>query len=102
NSMKQIFARVQSGQLSLDDINENTIDHYVCMHDQENVDLVIRTGGEHRISNFLLWQVAYAEFYFTNVLWPDFDEMVFQNAIDAFSQRERRYGGAESDDELVK
>ncbi|EKT53413.1 polyprenyl diphosphate synthase [Providencia sneebia] len=102
NSMKTIFQQVQNGQLSIDDIDEETIDQHVCMHDQENVDLVIRTGGEHRISNFLLWQVAYAEFYFTNVLWPDFDEKVFQNAIDAFNQRERRYGGAESDDELVK
>ncbi|EOV8086712.1 polyprenyl diphosphate synthase [Providencia rettgeri] len=102
NSVKQVFTKVQSGELSIDDINEESIDNHICMHDQENVDLVIRTGGEHRISNFLLWQVAYAEFYFTNVLWPDFDEMVFQSAVDAFSQRERRYGGAESDDELGK
>ncbi|HDN2509904.1 TPA: isoprenyl transferase [Providencia rettgeri] len=102
NSVKQIFAKVQSGELSIDDISEDSINNSICMHDQENVDLVIRTGGEHRISNFLLWQVAYAEFYFTNVLWPDFDEMVFQDAVDAFSKRERRYGGAESDDELVK
>ncbi|MDR2224687.1 MAG: di-trans,poly-cis-decaprenylcistransferase [Providencia sp.] len=102
NSVKQVFAKVQSGELSIDDINEDAINNSICMHDQECVDLVIRTGGEHRISNFLLWQVAYAEFYFTNVLWPDFDEMVFQDAVDAFSKRERRYGGAESDDELVK
>ncbi|APC13195.1 MULTISPECIES: polyprenyl diphosphate synthase [Providencia] len=102
NSVKQVFSKVQNGELSIDDINEETINSEICMHDQENVDLVIRTGGEHRISNFLLWQVAYAEFYFTNVLWPDFDEMVFQDAVDAFSKRERRYGGAESDDELVK
>ncbi|HGN1707251.1 TPA: polyprenyl diphosphate synthase [Providencia rettgeri] len=102
NSVKQVFAKVQSGEISIDDINEEMIDSQICMHDQENVDLVIRTGGEHRISNFLLWQVAYAEFYFTNVLWPDFDQVVFQNAVDAFSKRERRYGGAESDDELVK
>ncbi len=102
NSVKQVFAKVKSGELSIDDINEESINAHVCMHDQECVDLVIRTGGEHRISNFLLWQVAYAEFYFTNVLWPDFDEMVFQDAVDAFSKRERRYGGAESDDELVK
>lgn len=60
---------IQNGELSIDDINEETINSEICMHDQENVDLVIRTGGEHRISNFLLWQVAYAEFYFTNVLW---------------------------------
>lgn len=102
NSVKQVFAKVQNGELSIDDINEENINDHICMHDQENVDLVIRTGGEHRISNFLLWQVAYAEFYFTNVLWPDFDEMVFQSAVDAFSKRERRYGGAESDDELGK
>ncbi|HHE6470406.1 TPA: polyprenyl diphosphate synthase [Providencia rettgeri] len=102
NSVKKVFAKVQSGELSIDDINEENINNHICMHDQENVDLVIRTGGEHRISNFLLWQVAYAEFYFTNVLWPDFDEMVFQSAVDAFSKRERRYGGAESDDELGK
>ncbi|MGG4608889.1 polyprenyl diphosphate synthase [Providencia sp. Me31A] len=102
NSVKQVFAKVQSGEISIDDINEEMINSQICMHDQENVDLVIRTGGEHRISNFLLWQVAYAEFYFTNVLWPDFDQVVFQNAVDAFSKRERRYGGAESDDELVK
>ncbi|HBO23274.1 MULTISPECIES: polyprenyl diphosphate synthase [unclassified Providencia] len=102
NSVRQIFEKVSNGDIAIDDVNEETINDYVCMNDQENVDLVIRTGGEHRISNFLLWQVAYAEFYFTNVLWPDFDEMVFQDAVDAFSKRERRYGGAESDDELVK
>ena len=102
NSVKQIYEKVSHGEIAIDDVNEDTINNYICMNDQENVDLVIRTGGEHRISNFLLWQVAYAEFYFTNVLWPDFDEMVFQDAVDAFSKRERRYGGAESDDELVK
>ncbi|UDG80658.1 Ditrans,polycis-undecaprenyl-diphosphate synthase ((2E,6E)-farnesyl-diphosphate specific) [Candidatus Hartigia pinicola] len=96
NSMKQIFELIKIGQLSFDDINEETINNYICMHSQKNVDLVIRTGGEHRISNFLLWQVAYAELYFTNILWPDFNEVVFQNAIDAFNQRERRYGGVES------
>ncbi|MNJ04666.1 Ditrans,polycis-undecaprenyl-diphosphate synthase [compost metagenome] len=57
------------------------------------VDLVIRTGGEHRISNFLLWQIAYAELYFTDVLWPDFDENTFEGALTAFAQRERRFGG---------
>ncbi|MTC58974.1 di-trans,poly-cis-decaprenylcistransferase [Providencia rustigianii] len=102
NSVKQVYGKVSRGELSIDDVDECAISQHICMNDQENVDLVIRTGGEHRISNFLLWQVAYAEFYFTNVLWPDFDETVFQSAVDAFSQRERRYGGAESDDELVK
>ena len=102
NCVRQIYEKVNNGELSIEEVDEETINNSICMHDQEDVDLVIRTGGEHRISNFLLWQVAYAEFYFTNVLWPDFDEMVFQDAVDAFSQRERRYGGAESDDELVK
>ncbi|SUI48588.1 Undecaprenyl pyrophosphate synthase [Serratia marcescens] len=63
------------------------------MSDLAPVDLVIRTGGEHRISNFLLWQIAYAELYFTDVLWPDFDELVFEGALNAFAQRERRFGG---------
>ena len=65
----------------------------VCMSDLSPVDLVIRTGGEHRISNFLLWQIAYAELYFTDVLWPDVDELVFEGALNAFAQRERRFGG---------
>ena len=57
------------------------------------VDLVIRTGGEKRISNFLLWQIAYSELYFTDVLWPDFNEECFQKAINSFKSRERRFGG---------
>ncbi|MDK7188324.1 undecaprenyl diphosphate synthase family protein, partial [Facklamia hominis] len=59
------------------------------------VDLVIRTGGEHRISNFLLWQIAYAELYFTDVLWPDFAEQDFEGALHALVNRERRFGGTE-------
>ena len=57
-----------------------------------DVDLMIRTGGDHRISNFLLWQAAYAELYFTPVLWPDFDDVVFSEAIASFASRERRFG----------
>ncbi|WP_460924219.1 undecaprenyl diphosphate synthase family protein, partial [Staphylococcus aureus] len=64
-------------------------------HELAPVDLVIRTGGEHRISNFLLWQIAYAELYFTDVLWPDFDEQDFEGALNAFANRERRFGGTE-------
>lgn len=62
---------------------------------QAPVDLLIRTSGEQRISNFLLWQLAYAELYFSPVLWPDFDEAEFANAIASFQLRERRFGGAE-------
>ncbi len=65
------------------------------MNELAPVDLVIRTGGEHRISNFLLWQIAYAELYFTDVLWPDFDEQDFEGALHAFANRERRFGGTE-------
>jgi undecaprenyl diphosphate synthase len=60
--------------------------------------LLIRTGGELRISNFLLWQSAYAELYFSDVLWPDFDQAQFQHAVDAFYQRQRRFGGRLEED----
>ncbi|GLR08754.1 (2E,6E)-farnesyl- diphosphate-specific ditrans,polycis-undecaprenyl-diphosphate synthase [Mixta theicola] len=92
--VKKIAEQVQEGLLRPDQIEETTLSGFLCMHDLAPVDLVIRTGGEHRISNFLLWQIAYAEFYFTDVLWPDFDEQVFEGAMNAFSHRERRFGGA--------
>ncbi|MBE5251203.1 MAG: (2E,6E)-farnesyl-diphosphate-specific ditrans,polycis-undecaprenyl-diphosphate synthase [Enterobacterales bacterium endosymbiont of Blomia tropicalis] len=93
-SVKKVAVQVQEGLLRPDQITEESLTPHLCMQDQAPVDLVIRTGGEHRISNFLLWQIAYAEFYFTDVLWPDFDEHVFKGALNAFSLRERRYGGA--------
>lgn len=92
--VKKLAEQVQEGLLRPDQITEESLAPHLCMQDQAPVDLVIRTGGEHRISNFLLWQIAYAEFYFTDVLWPDFDEHVFEGALNAFSLRERRYGGA--------
>lgn len=94
NSVRHIAEQVQEGVLRPDQITEGTLEQNLCMNDLPVVDLVIRTGGEHRISNFLLWQVAYAEFYFTDVLWPDFDDHVFEGALNAFAHRERRYGGA--------
>ena len=94
HGVRQIAEQVQEGLLRPDQIEETTLSGFLCMHDLAPVDLVIRTGGEHRISNFLLWQIAYAEFYFTDVLWPDFDEQVFEGAMNAFSHRERRFGGA--------
>lgn len=92
--VRQIAELVQHGSLRADQIEEDTLSRRLCMNDLAPVDLVIRTGGEHRISNFLLWQIAYAELYFTHVLWPDFDEQVFEGAMHAFSHRERRFGGA--------
>jgi len=92
--VKKLAEQVQEGLLRPDQITEENLSAHLCMQGLAPVDLVIRTGGEHRISNFLLWQIAYAEFYFTDVLWPDFDEQVFEGALNAFSLRERRYGGA--------
>ena len=92
--VKKLAEQVQEGLLRPDQITEESLTSQLCMHELAPVDLVIRTGGEHRISNFLLWQIAYAEFYFTDVLWPDFDEHVFEGALNAFSLRERRFGGA--------
>jgi undecaprenyl diphosphate synthase len=91
--VKDLAEQVQQGTLCVDQISEELLGERVCMSDLSPVDLVIRTGGEHRISNFLLWQIAYAELYFTDVLWPDFDELVFEGALNAFAQRERRFGG---------
>lgn len=92
---RQIACQVKDGALAVEDINEDCLSQHICLNDLPPVDLVIRTGGEHRISNFLLWQIAYAELYFTEVLWPDFDELVFEGAINAFAQRERRFGGTD-------
>ncbi|MFB6434840.1 MAG: (2E,6E)-farnesyl-diphosphate-specific ditrans,polycis-undecaprenyl-diphosphate synthase [Candidatus Malihini olakiniferum] len=89
---RQLAEQVQEGTLRPDTIDEDSVSRILCLGDQTPVDLVIRTGGEHRISNFLLWQIAYAELYFTDVLWPDFDEHDFEGAMNAFAQRERRFG----------
>lgn len=94
HGVRKIAEQVQEGRISPNQIEEETLNQHLCLNELVPVDLVIRTGGEYRISNFLLWQVAYAEFFFTDVLWPDFDEQVFEGALNAFAQRERRFGGA--------
>ncbi|MEG1439722.1 MAG: (2E,6E)-farnesyl-diphosphate-specific ditrans,polycis-undecaprenyl-diphosphate synthase [Hafnia sp.] len=91
--VKTLAEQVKAGVLQPEDITEDLLSQQVCLHELAPVDLVIRTGGEHRVSNFLLWQIAYSEFYFTDVLWPDFDELTFEGALNAFAQRERRFGG---------
>jgi len=83
---------VQRGSLEAKDINHKKIEENLYTKDIPNVDLLIRTSGEQRISNFLLWQIAYAELYFTDVLWPDFRKEDFLKAIQIYSSRERRYG----------
>lgn len=99
-SFKQIAEKIKANELSPEEITETTVDNFINLSQQPEVDLVIRTGGEHRISNFLLWQIAYAELYFTDILWPDFDETVFEGAINAFAKRERRFGGTTDDAEV--
>jgi undecaprenyl diphosphate synthase len=74
-------------------LTEEDLSHYLSTAGQPELDLLIRTGGESRISNFLLWQAAYAELYFTDTLWPDFDEAELHKAFVWFSARDRRFGG---------
>ena len=89
---KKIAEEVQNGLLSLDEIDEITLGQRTCLAELPALDLLIRTGGDYRISNFLLWQAAYAELFFTDVLWPDFNEAEFEKAINCFDLRERRFG----------
>jgi len=92
NAAKQLASQVQNNEITLNDINEESLHEHTCLAKLPALDLLIRTGGDYRISNFLLWQTAYAELYFTEVLWPDFNEKQFEKAIDVFEQRERRFG----------
>jgi undecaprenyl diphosphate synthase len=89
---KQLAKQVERGELCADDIDENALSQYISMNEQAPLDLLIRTGGDLRISNFLLWQAAYAELYFTETLWPDFNEQAFADAIACYVSRERRFG----------
>ncbi|WP_226960711.1 isoprenyl transferase [Thalassotalea sp. LPB0316] len=89
---KSLAQKVQNNEMNLDEITEETLNQQTSLAEFADLDLLIRTGGDYRISNFLLWQSAYAEFYFTETLWPDFDERQFNLALEAFTQRERRFG----------
>jgi undecaprenyl diphosphate synthase len=89
---KQIAAEVKDGKLDIESISENTIESKLCTQTIPDPELMIRTSGEHRISNFLLWQLAYAEFYFTEKLWPDFRKEDLFTAILNYQNRERRFG----------
>lgn len=92
---QKLASQVQNGELAVSDITTERMQQALVTENQPQVDLLIRTSGEQRISNFLLWQIAYAELYFTPVLWPDFDHEAFAKAIVAYQQRERRFGGSE-------
>ncbi|MCA8935101.1 MAG: isoprenyl transferase [Planctomycetes bacterium] len=93
DAMKNLAERVQAGELQPDQINEAMISANLYQPDMPDPDLVIRTAGEMRLSNFLLWQISYAELYVTETLWPDFREEHLQAAIEDFTTRERRFGG---------
>ncbi|MFK8275951.1 isoprenyl transferase [Capnocytophaga cynodegmi] len=91
-AVKNIAEAVKNGLISTENINESVINSYLYTFDLPNVDLLIRTSGEYRISNFLLWQIAYSELYFTDVLWPDFNKNHLNEAILNYQKRERRFG----------
>ena len=89
---QKLAAEVEQGNLQSSDITEEILSEHITMAEQPPLDLLIRTGGDLRISNFLLWQAAYAELYFCDTLWPDFDDEAFANAIACYVSRERRFG----------
>jgi undecaprenyl diphosphate synthase len=91
-AVKHVLADVLTGRLAVDEINQESFSLRLYTAQLPDPDLIIRTGGEYRLSNFLLWQLAYAELYFTNVLWPDFREPQFLEALMDFQKRERRFG----------
>src|SRR5690625_376884 len=91
--MKAMMSEVEEGRVHIDDIDEKMFSNYLFTGNSQDPDLLIRTSGEQRLSNFLLWQLAYAELFFTDVLWPDFNEELFKEAISEYQHRKRRYGG---------
>ena len=91
-AMQQIASKVKNNIISPENVDETIINEHLYTQNLPSVDLLIRTSGEQRISNFLLWQIAYAELYFSEVLWPDFNEKHFEEAITSYQKRERRFG----------
>ncbi len=89
---KKISNDVMAGTINIEDINKELFNKYL-FNDLPEIDLLIRTSGEYRISNFMLWQIAYSEMYFTDILWPDFNEEELDKALDSFNNRNRRFGG---------
>jgi len=92
SAIRNISSKVKNNIISIDAIDESIINQHLYTQNLPDVDLLIRTSGEHRISNFLLWQIAYAELYFTDILWPDFTEQDLYEAIISYQKRERRFG----------
>ena len=93
DAVKQIAAKVKTGELDVENISDETIDKHLCTNFMPDPELMIRTGGEVRLSNYLLWQCAYSEFYFTDTLWPDMTDKDVDAAVAEYGKRRRRYGG---------
>ena len=91
---KNLAKKVNLNEIEIHDIDDKVFCENLYTVGQPDIDLLIRTGGEKRISNFMLWQCAYAEFYFTDTLWPDFSEKSFNSAVEEYFSRSRRFGGA--------
>ena len=92
NAVKRVIEKIQNGEMSIDDITEESISVNMYTSDDPDPDLVLRTSGEFRLSNFLIWQMAYSELYFTDIYWPGFRYIDFLRAIRSYQQRNRRYG----------
>ena len=92
DACKRLAAKVKSGEMTLDQINDDTVSDHLSTVGMPDPDLLIRTGGDMRISNFLLWQIAYSELYMTDTYWPDFSEEDFLRAIKSYGSRQRRFG----------
>ncbi|GMR18359.1 MAG: polyprenyl diphosphate synthase [Gammaproteobacteria bacterium] len=97
-----VARKVKSGEIDPDSIGPETLEPYLSMYEIPEPDLFIRSGGEQRISNFLLWQIAYSELYFTETLWPEFGRTEFDSALESYSQRQRRFGLTGEQTEAVK
>ncbi len=96
-AMRMLAADCLAGEIQPEDIEEAVFEQYLDTHDIPDPDLLIRTSGELRLSNYLLWQLAYTEFYFTDVPWPDFNKAELKKAIEQFNRRDRRYGGVKEE-----
>ncbi len=94
NATRRLVQEAAAGHIGPDDLDERVFARYLSVSDMPDLDLVIRTSGEHRLSNFLLWQAAYAELAFPGVLWPDFDRHALLDAVVDYQKRDRRFGGA--------
>lgn len=99
-AMRKMVSDYDAGKIEISDISEKTFEHYLDTKDIPDPDLLIRTSGEQRLSNFLLWQLAYSEFYFTDVPWPDFSPEELEKAVESYGNRERRYGGLKEENHV--